>query len=117
MLDEHPTAVELLAAVREYLAGDLIRKSDRSERYNLRMAIAAIAIVERELSMDEPTPTLLDPVGRRSVADALRDGSADPADPALLERLRADAVARLAVSNPAYPSLARASRPAAGESR
>lgn len=83
-MQDRPTIVELLQAVRDFLASDVVPAvTDRGLRYRLRIALHVLGIVEREVPDEEHR--LRDELG------ALRDllglpRTAPPADPS---RLRA----------------------------
>ena len=53
-MQDRPTSVELLQAVREFLEGDVASAiTDRGLRYRLRIALHVLAIVEREMPGEE----------------------------------------------------------------
>lgn len=105
----HPSATELLAAVRLFLKEAEAALPGRLG-FHARVAGNALAIVERELAADpdRAEAAALAPFGGPSgVCAGLRDGRLAPDDPALLDAMVRAAVARLAVDNPRYPTLAR----------
>jgi hypothetical protein len=53
-MQDRPTTVELIQAVREFLAGEVVPAiADRSLRYRMRIALHALGIVEREVPDEE----------------------------------------------------------------
>ncbi|GAA3805137.1 DUF6285 domain-containing protein [Nocardioides panacisoli] len=103
---DRPDPVELLAAVREFLAAP---PGDR-EALHRRVAANVVAIVERQLSSaaeDEATHAArLDDLGvtdeRELAALAATLGEDDPRYPLLTAHLAAWARAKVAVVNPRY---------------
>ena len=98
----HPSAAELVTAVREFIAGLPLTGRDA---FHARVAANALAIVARELAAPPPPPVFgLDDA---AVCAAIRVGTFDAATPGLLDALVAATRARLAVDNPRYATLAR----------
>ena len=84
----------LLAEARERLMENLFPHLPEKQRYEARMIANAMAIAGRELAgLRPPAPDL------KPLAAAIRGGKHD-ADAGLRDRLAADVLARLAVSNP-----------------
>jgi len=53
-MQDRPTAMELLEAVRDFLAGEVAPAlADRSLRYRMRIALHALGIVAREVPEEE----------------------------------------------------------------
>ena len=53
-MQDRPTAVELIEAVRDFLAGEVAPAlADRSLRYRMRIALHALGIVAREVPDEE----------------------------------------------------------------
>lgn len=105
----HPTAEQLLAAVRLFLTEAEGALSGRLA-FHAKVAANSLAIVERELAEnpDEAEREALGAFGGAPVLCAgLRDGRIDPADKAVLQAVRAGVLARLLVDNPRYPTFAR----------
>jgi len=81
-MQDRPTAVELIEAVRDFLAGEVVPAlADRSLRYRMRIALHVLGIVAREVPEEE---TRL-----RTEREALLDlldlrRPAPPCDPRLL---------------------------------
>ncbi|HEV2784101.1 MAG TPA: DUF6285 domain-containing protein [Actinophytocola sp.] len=117
MLDERPTAAELVAAVAEFLEREVLAALDGRIAFHTKVAANALRIVERELTSgpavaaaelarlrtltgaDGDLPTL-----NAVLAGKIRDGSI--VDDALRDHLVRSALSRLAIDNPRYPSLA-----------
>lgn len=49
--DAHPSATQLVEAVREFLAGDVMDRTQGSTRYHARVAARTLGVVERELAI------------------------------------------------------------------
>lgn len=106
----YPSAAELLAAVRGFVAeaeGALAGKL----AFHAKVAANVLAIVERELAAQGRHDALAAYGGAAAVCDALRGGSLNPADPALLAAIEADAAVRLAIDNPRYATFKRMAQP------
>ena len=110
-----PTAAELVAAVRDWLAIDVADVAEPPNRFHLRVASNALSIVERELRLaDEHAATHARRLERLGVDDdaelaaAIRSGRIDYRDPVLRELVWASVRDKLAVANPRYPERARA---------
>lgn len=96
-MNDRPDAVELLNAVRDFLAGEVVPRLSGRERYHARVAANVVAIVAREIEteedhlvsewqrlgalLDEPAPA---PGARQELRDGVRARSE-----ALVERIRA----------------------------
>ena len=104
-----PTAAQLTEAVREFLVsltGDL----PPERAFHLRVAVNALQIVERELTVASPDEaghqrrlTSLGVTDDRDLARSIRAGRFPPARrEELLADLLADVEARLQVNNPDY---------------
>ena len=53
-MQDRPTAVELIEAVRDFLAGEVVPAlADRSLRYRMRIALHVLGIVAREVPNEE----------------------------------------------------------------
>jgi hypothetical protein len=109
-----PSAAELVAAVRDYLADDLGPRSEGRDRFLLRVAANALSIAAREI---EALPAdaaahaamlaVFDVGSEAELSAAIREGSLDDRRDELAEALWATTLAKLRVVNPAYrdPSL------------
>jgi hypothetical protein len=105
----HPTAKALLEAVQLFLREAEGALSGRLA-FHAKVAGNALGIVVRELEQDPDAAearALAAFGGVAAACAALRDGTLDPSDPALLAAVRAGALARLAVDNPRYSTFAR----------
>jgi hypothetical protein len=110
----HPTAAELARAVAQWI--DEVRpKLDQRNAYLARVAINALAVIDRELSQSAVAKTdvterlskLLNRSGdydelMRELCERLRSGGMNIETPDLLATLRADTLAKLAVDQPNY---------------
>jgi hypothetical protein len=104
-----PTAVELVAAVREFLEGDVMPATDGRVQYHARVAANALSMVERELALGPEQrarhAAALGALGVASEAElaaAIRSGQlADRVDE-VLAVVRATVRAKLEVANPRY---------------
>ncbi len=104
----HPSAAELVAAVRVFLAKLPLAGRDA---FHARVAANALAIVERELAAP-PSPAPLG-LGDAELCARFRAGTLDAATPGLLDALIVATCARLSVDNPRYATLARLAADAA----
>ncbi len=105
----HPTALQLLEAVRLFLKQAEGALSGRLA-FHAKVAANTLAIVERELALepDGAEAAALAAYGGMAVlCEGLRSGALDPADKALLAAVRAAVLARLAVDNPRYATFKR----------
>jgi len=81
-MQDRPTAVELIEAVRDFLAGEVAPAlADRSLRYRMRIALHVLGIVAREVP-DEETRLRAEREALLSLLDLPRP--APPCDPRLL---------------------------------
>lgn len=97
-----PTAAELVAAVAEFLEGDVRANTSGSVNFHALVAANALRIVERELLDDRETPDLLGYPDESALAAAIRSGKLDGRDAEVMAALRAVVGHRLAVSHPGY---------------
>jgi hypothetical protein len=95
-MPDRPNAAELIEAVFEFLAGEVLPTADDHRlKFRTLVAMNALGIARREL--EAPSDTVLQaPMG---LAERIR---AHGADPALLPELKAHVAAKLRISNPAY---------------
>jgi aminoglycoside phosphotransferase (APT) family kinase protein len=91
---ERPDGAALLAEARRLLSEELLVQLPEARRYEARMIANAIAIAGRELAARTPAAD-----ESKKLAAAIRHGQHD-VDTALRNRLAADVLARLALSNP-----------------
>jgi hypothetical protein len=102
-MQDRPTALELLAAVRDFITRHVVPALDGSRRFHARVAANVLAIVERELR-DADAQLREEWAGLRALcvsgADvATPDDDVPPGDPAVLRAavaaLNADLAARI----------------------
>ena len=89
-----PAGEMLLAEARRVMLEDLLPLLPEDRHYEARMTANAMAIAARELAVLQPTQP-----DQKPLALAIREGRHDD-DPGLRDRLAAEVLARLAVSNP-----------------
>jgi len=106
---DRPDAGELLEAVREFLENDVLDAVTGRVRFHTRVAINALAMVERELRAgDSPSQAHRARLARlnvrssRALAAAIRDGEFDERLVSLGPELRGMVQAKLSVANPRY---------------
>ena len=97
-----PTAAELVAAVAEFLEGDVRENTTGAVNFHARVAANVLRTVERELLDDDAAPDLLGFADEAALAAAIRRGDLDERSAELLPALRALVLHRLAVSHPGY---------------
>lgn len=126
MLDERPTAAELIAAVADFLEKKAAPQLDAHTAFHAKVAVNALRIVERELQQgDAFTATeaarlqeLLAASGNAAttadaglnslnaaLCDAIREEKIATDDPALRRHLLQSVLARMQIDSPKYPSL------------
>jgi len=128
-MQDRPTALELLAAVRSFLEDDLVTVLEGRRRFHALVAANVLNIVERELAGEEEQLGrewdrlaglfALDPAGRPQalgtlraavqeletrLADEIRTGAADERGRAraVADHVRATVLEKLAVANPRF---------------
>jgi Domain of unknown function (DUF6285) len=104
-----PTAAQLVEAVREFLERDVMEATDGRVKFHTRVAVNALNMVERELTMGAAQAAAhsaaLDELGvadEASLAAAIRSGELDDRRAEVLDVLRATVRAKLEVANPRY---------------
>lgn len=102
-----PTAAELVAAVAEFLEGEVRAVTTGAVNFHALVAANALRIVERELldgSADEPRAALasLGFADEPGLAAAIRAGELDGRGRELMTCLRALVGHRLSISHPGY---------------
>lgn len=114
-MQDRPTAVELLEAIREFLEDDVLAAAEGRVRFHTRVAVNALGMLERELRLGPE----LDAAERRRFAELLghggalpalttelaariRDGSLDDRRDDVVAAVRESVRAKLLVSNPGY---------------
>jgi hypothetical protein len=96
-VSDRPTAPELLEAVTEFLAGEILPALDDPRlRFRTLVALNALGIAYRELTSGEPGAGDEE---LRGLARRLRAGDVRPGDVAALKE---HVAAKLRVSNPGY---------------
>jgi hypothetical protein len=108
-LHGEPTAAQLVEAVREYLERDVLESTDGRVRFHARVAINALAMVEREFAEG---PTMVAAHAARlhalgyeddaSLAAAIRAGELDERWDEVKAAVTASVVDKLRVANPKY---------------
>ena len=73
-LNGRPTAAELVAAVAEFLEGDVRANTTGAVNFHALVAANALRIVERELTHTSPVPDLLSYPDETALAAAIRAG-------------------------------------------
>lgn len=113
-LANKPTAADLIQAVRQHLEEKVQPKLQGSDVFYLRIALNALAMVERELRegpalAEADRKELLALLGSSDEANAeevllekLKSGELDVSSPGLLDYLLARTQRRLSVDNPRY---------------
>src|SRR5688500_5069808 len=95
-MPDRPDAAELIEAVFEFLAGEVLPAADDHRlKFRTLVAMNALGIARRELEAPSDSLVLADP----GLARTIREHGADPG---LLPGLKAHVAAKLRVSNPAY---------------
>jgi aminoglycoside phosphotransferase (APT) family kinase protein len=108
-LHDRPTGRELLDAARSALGDDVLPLLDGRASFQLRVALRALGVVERQLEHSEADAELhADVLAEFGVADdeqlaqAIRTGRLRGREPELSARLREIVTAKLRVANPRY---------------
>ncbi|GGO63750.1 DUF6285 domain-containing protein [Nonomuraea cavernae] len=103
-----PTAAQLVAAVRDFLAADVLPAVDGRVRFHARVAINVLGMVERELELGPAQArehaARLEALGVGSDAElaaAVREGRLD-GDDTLAPLLKQAVRAKLLVANPGH---------------
>jgi hypothetical protein len=120
-VQDQPSAVELLRAVRSFIEDQAIRRLEGRAAFHARIAVNALAIVERGLELGpaqeaaerERLERLLGRIGtldelNRELCRRIRSGEMDLDTPGLSEHLRETTLAKLAVDQPRYAAYRRA---------
>lgn len=136
MLDERPTAAELIAAVADFIEQKAAPQLDAHTAFHAKVAVNALRIVQREVERElragqagssadaaelarlralcatddgvEATVAALN----RELCDRIADGRIPADGAALRQHLMQSVLERMAVDSPKYPSLAAATPPA-----
>ena len=104
-----PTAVELVEAVREFLERDVMTSTDGRVQFHTRVAVKVLGMVERELNLGETQraerAARMESLGvadEAELAAVIKRGDLDDRLREVVDAVRADVEARLAVANPTY---------------
>jgi hypothetical protein len=97
-----PTAAELVAAVAEFLDGEVRSTTTGAVNFHALVAANALRIVERELLEISDRPDLLGHPDENALAAAIRAGELDNRDAEVMGCLRELVRQRLAVAHPGY---------------
>jgi Domain of unknown function (DUF6285) len=107
-----PDAAQLVEAVREWLERDVMGHTDSGLRFNARVAVNMLAMVEREFVLGHAHAVThrarldtFDVADDRELAAAIRSGALDDRLDEVRELLRAAVADKLAVANPSYLEL------------
>ena len=101
-MNGRPSAAELVAAVAEFLEGDVRANTSGAVNFHALVAANALRIVERELLDESDPPDLLGYIDEAALASAVRAGDLDGRDSEVLRCLRAVVAHRQAISHPGY---------------
>lgn len=120
-MQDQPAAIELLRAVRSFLEDQAIRRLEGRAAFHARIAVNALAIVERGLELGpaqdaaerERLEALLGRTGtldelNRELSRRIRSGEMDLDTPGLAPHLRETTLAKLAVDQPRYAAYRKA---------
>ena len=120
-MQDQPSAIELLRAVRSFIEDQAIRRLEGRAAFHARIAVNALAIVERGLELGpaqeaterERLERLLGATGtldelNRELCRRIRSGEMDLDTPGLAAHLRETTLAKLAVDQPRYAAYRRA---------
>ncbi|TPQ32281.1 hypothetical protein C2U70_22340 [Bradyrhizobium guangdongense] len=119
-MQDEPTPIELTKAVADFLRNDITPLISGHQAFKLRVAINALDLVTRQLTLEEGNDatevarlrTLLGVDGsvtelNRALAERIAKGEVDLATPGLAEHLWATTMDKLAVDQPNYASYKR----------
>jgi len=108
-LHDLPSMQQLVEAVREWMERDVLTSTSGRVQFHTRVAINALAMVERELQLGSGQlirhRLRLAELGYSSdeeLAAAIRRGELDADIDRVVQVVRADVVDKLAVANPGY---------------
>lgn len=119
MLDERPSAAEIIAAVAEFLEQKAAPQLDAHTAFHAKVAVNALRIVERELAqapaaMRDELARLASLTGvagddlhvqNAALCARIDEGRVATGDAALRDHLLKSVLARIAIDSPKYPSL------------
>jgi len=114
-MQDRPTAAELVQAVREFLERDVMEATEGRVQFHTRVAINALGMVERELTLGveliaeqrDRAARLLGPADdllfqERELAARIREGSLDNRLDEVRAHVRETVREKLLVANPGY---------------
>jgi Domain of unknown function (DUF6285) len=104
-MQDRPDAPELLHAVARYLAEDLLPQVPREQRFQVRVAANACAIVAREWEAEVGAP---DRAEQRALAAAIRGGEWDDRWDEAVALVREQVRAKVDVAHPGWSGLSAA---------
>ena len=109
LTDAHPGADQLVEAVREFLAGDVMDQTTGRLRFHARVAAKALGVVERELSLGPAVAAAhdrrLDTLGfahESELVEAIRAGKLDDRWPEVAPLIAASTRDQLLIANPTW---------------
>jgi hypothetical protein len=115
-----PTSVELLNAVRGFLKIEVLPLLEGSEKYHLQVALNAVSIIEREISMaarldEEERGRLGSLVGvsgtvselNQLLCSQIRTRGHTYRDPRLMDHLLRTTLGKMSIDNPKYATYVR----------
>lgn len=102
-----PEVSELVTALREFLADEVVPATDEPLRYHVRVAVGVLAQIGRELELGSAHADahrrrlhMFGANDDRELAFAIRNGDLDSRFSELVAALRDDVAEKVAVSNP-----------------
>jgi hypothetical protein len=103
VMQDRPTAAELVQAVREFLQRDVMTATEGRVQFHTRVAINALGMVERELGQGPVVEAFeRERTAERELAARIRDGSLDDRLEQVRTEVRASVREKLLVANPGY---------------
>jgi uncharacterized protein YPO0396 len=93
-----PSALEMLEAVREWIASDVKANAEGRDKFMAAVAMNALSMVQRELA--NPVD-----IHKKTLCDAILVGEQSLSTPGLLTKLRGEALAKLSNDVPKYAAL------------
>jgi hypothetical protein len=119
-MQDEPAPTELIKAVADFLRNDITSAISGHSAFKLRVAINALDLVTRQLTLDQGSDAaeaarLTRLLGRqgslgelnRALADRIAQGTADLQTPGLADHLWQTTLAKLAVDQPNYAAYRR----------
>jgi hypothetical protein len=119
-MQDEPTPIELIKAVAEFLRNDITPAIDGHSAFKLRVAINALDLVARQLTLEQGTDAaevarLMQLLGmqgsldelNRALADRIARGEANLQTPGVADHLWQTTMDKLAVDQPNYAAYRR----------